>query len=167
MSREQTWTAQGVIDAVWLIANKDHVAIVERAYKFAAIAHKDEIRQSGEPYIMPHTSCGYLANLKMDPTTIASGFLHDIVEDTGVTLDDVQELFGDDVAMIVDGVTKLDENRSISLINNGWLKTTETTVSHTRTFRVMIVKLADRLHNMRTLQHLRPDKQRQVANAKP
>lgn len=165
MSRDQTWTAQGVIDAVSSYMNKDHVAIVERAYKFAAVAHKDQIRQSGEPYIMhPIQVAGILANLKMDPTTIASGFLHDIVEDTGVTLDDVRELFGDDVAMIVDGVTKLGKIKYKSNKQRLAENHRKLLLAMSKDIRVMIVKLADRLHNMRTLQHLRPDKQRRIAN---
>ncbi len=165
MSREQTWTAQGVIDAVSAYMNKDHVAIVKRAYKFAAVAHKDQVRQSGEPYIMhPIQVAGILANLKMDPTTIASGFLHDIVEDTGVTLDDVRELFGDDIAMIVDGVTKLGKIKYKSNKQRLAENHRKLLLAMSKDIRVMIVKLADRLHNMRTLQHLRPDKQRRIAN---
>lgn len=75
MSRDQTWTADDVINAVSAYMNKDHVAIVEKAYQFAAVAHRDQIRQSGEAYIMhPIQVAGILANLKMDPTTIAAGF---------------------------------------------------------------------------------------------
>ncbi|MFC6254570.1 RelA/SpoT family protein [Secundilactobacillus hailunensis] len=165
MSRDQTWTAQGVIDAVSAYMNKDHVAIVKRAYKFAAVAHKDQVRQSGEPYIMhPIQVAGILANLKMDPTTIASGFLHDVVEDTGVTLDDVRELFGDDIAMIVDGVTKLGKIKYKSNKQRLAENHRKLLLAMSKDIRVMIVKLADRLHNMRTLQHLRPDKQRRIAN---
>lgn len=165
MSRDQTWTAEGVIDAVSSYMNKDHVAIVERAYRFASIAHRDQRRQSGEAYIMhPIQVAGILANLKMDPTTVASGFLHDIVEDTGVTLDDVRELFGPDIAMIVDGVTKLGKIKYKSNKQRLAENHRKLLLAMSKDIRVMIVKLADRLHNMRTLQHLRPDKQRRIAN---
>ncbi|KZL42654.1 RelA/SpoT family protein [Secundilactobacillus collinoides] len=165
MPKEQTWTADSVIAAVSSYMNKDHVAIVERAYRFAAVAHRDQQRQSGEAYIMhPIQVAGILANLKMGPTTVASGFLHDIVEDTGVTLDDVRELFGDDIAMIVDGVTKLGKIKYKSNKERLAENHRKLLLAMSKDIRVMIVKLADRLHNMRTLQHLRPDKQRRIAN---
>jgi len=107
MPKQPTWTAQDVLTAVQKYMNADHVALVKRACDFATYVHQDQIRQSGEPYIMhPIQVAGILADLKMDPETVASGFLHDVVEDTGVTLGDVEELFGHDVAVIVDGVTE-------------------------------------------------------------
>lgn len=165
MTKERVWTAEEVIARVGKYMNAQHVEMVVKACHFATVAHRDQTRQSGEPYIMhPIQVAGILADLNMDPETVSAGFLHDIVEDTGVTLGDVRELFGDDVALIVDGVTKLGKikyksNREQLAENHRKLL-----LAMSKDIRVMIVKLADRLHNMRTLQHLRPDKQRRIAN---
>ncbi|MBO2725523.1 RelA/SpoT family protein [Lactiplantibacillus plantarum] len=165
MPKQPTWTAQDVLDMVQKYMNSDHVALVKRACDFATYVHKDQYRQSGEPYIMhPIQVAGILAELKMDPETVASGFLHDVVEDTGVTLGDVEELFGHDVAVIVDGVTKLGKIRYKSNKEQLAENHRKLLLAMSKDIRVMIVKLADRLHNMRTLQHLRPDKQRRIAN---
>ena len=92
--------------------NADHVAFVQKACDFSTYVHKDQYRQSGEPYIMhPIQVAGILADLKMDPATICAGFLHDTVEDTLITLGDIEELFGHDVAVIVDGVSKISKIR--------------------------------------------------------
>lgn len=165
MTKERVWTAEDVITRVGQYMNAQHVEMVVKACQFATVAHQDQFRQSGEPYIMhPIQVAGILADLNMDPETVSAGFLHDIVEDTGVTLGDVRELFGNDVALIVDGVTKLGKikyksNREQLAENHRKLL-----LAMSKDIRVMIVKLADRLHNMRTLQHLRPDKQRRIAN---
>lgn len=165
MTKERIWTAKEVIARVSKYMNAEHVEMVVKACHFATVAHQNQTRQSGEPYIMhPIQVAGILADLNMDPETVSAGFLHDIVEDTGVTLSDVRELFGDDVALIVDGVTKLGKikyksNREQLAENHRKLL-----LAMSKDIRVMIVKLADRLHNMRTLEHLRPDKQRRIAN---
>lgn len=165
MTKERVWTADEVIARVGKYMNAQHVEMVVKACHFATVAHQDQHRQSGEPYIMhPIQVAGILADLNMDPETVSAGFLHDIVEDTGATLGDVRELFGDDVALIVDGVTKLGKikyksNREQLAENHRKLL-----LAMSKDIRVMIVKLADRLHNMRTLEHLRPDKQRRIAN---
>ncbi|GAK47457.1 GTP pyrophosphokinase [Secundilactobacillus oryzae JCM 18671] len=163
--KEELWTAESVLAAVSEYMNKDHVELVKKACRFASIAHQDQFRQSGEAYIVhPIQVAGILANLRMDPETVSAGFLHDVVEDTGATIEDLRELFGDDIALIVDGVTKLGKikyksNREQLAENHRKLL-----LAMSKDIRVMIVKLADRLHNMRTLVHLRPDKQRRIAN---
>ncbi|GKT03290.1 RelA/SpoT family protein [Furfurilactobacillus sp. WILCCON 0119] len=165
MSKEHIWTAEEVMTQVGTYMNDDHVAEVREAYDFAARVHADQQRQSGEAYIMhPIQVAAILADLKMDPATVEAGFLHDVVEDTVATLDDLRELFGNDVAEIVDGVTKIGKikyrsNREQLAENHRKLL-----LAMSHDIRVIIVKLADRLHNMRTLQHLRPDKQRRIAN---
>ena len=165
MAKETIWTADDVFQMVEQYMNEDHVALVKKAYTFAAYVHKEQKRQSGEPYIIhPIQVAGILANLKMDPATVCAGFLHDVVEDTNVTLGDVAELFGHDVEVIVDGVTKLSKIRYKSHQEQLAENHRKLLLAMSKDLRVIIVKLADRLHNMRTLNHLRPDKQRRIAN---
>ncbi|PWG00754.1 RelA/SpoT family protein [Levilactobacillus bambusae] len=165
MPKERIWTAQDVFDACAEYMNIEHVMMVKKAYQLAATAHQDQTRVSGEPYIMhPTQVAGILASLRMDPESVSAGFLHDVVEDTGITLGDVRELFGDDVALIVDGVTKLGKIRYKSNKEQLAENHRKLLLAMSKDIRVMIVKLADRLHNMRTLQHLKPEKQRRIAN---
>lgn len=165
MPKEREFTADDVFAICHEYMNDDHLALVKKAYEFAAYVHKDQRRQSGEPYIMhPIQVAGILSELKMDPETVASGFLHDVVEDTNVTLGDVEEVFGHDVAVIVDGVTKLGKIKYLSHQEQLAENHRKMLLAMAKDLRVIMVKLADRLHNMRTLQHLRPDKQRRIAN---
>lgn len=165
MSQTKELTHEDVKHMVEGYMNAEHVALVERAYHFAAVAHHDQKRQSGEPYIIhPIQVAGILAELHMDPETVCAGYIHDIVEDTGATLADIKEIFGPTIAMIVDGDTKISKIHYKS--NKEQMAEThrKLLLAMSKDIRVMIVKLADRLHNMRTLQHLRPDKQRRIAN---
>ncbi len=131
---------------------------VQRAYEIAEAAHDGQRRRSGDPYIThPLAVTTILAELGMDTTTLVAALLHDTVEDTSTTLDGVREEFGEDVAHLVDGVTKLDK------VKYGESAEAETirkmVVAMARDPRVLVIKLADRLHNMRTLRFLSPDKQ--------
>lgn len=165
MKQETVWDAQDVVDMCREYMNDDHVAFVQRACDFATYVHREQRRQSGEPYIIhPIQVAGILANLHMDPETVAAGYLHDVVEDTPVTLGDVGELFGHDVEVIVDGVTKLSKIQYKSHEERLAANHRKLLLAMAQDLRVIIVKLADRLHNMRTLVHLRPDKQRRIAN---
>ncbi|MCP0887811.1 bifunctional (p)ppGpp synthetase/guanosine-3',5'-bis(diphosphate) 3'-pyrophosphohydrolase [Ligilactobacillus sp. WILCCON 0076] len=165
MEKEVIWTADDVIKMCKEYMNEEHVKFVQKAYDFAAYVHKEQSRQSGEPYIIhPIQVAGILADLKMDPATVSAGFLHDVVEDTKVTLGDVDELFGKEVEVIVDGVTKLSKIRYKSHQEQLAENHRKLLLAMSKDLRVIIVKLADRLHNMRTLSHLRPDKQRRIAN---
>ena len=165
MSKEKELTHEDVQKMVSSYMNEEHVALVEKAYHFAEVAHHDQRRKSGEPYIIhPIQVAGILANLHMDPETVCAGYLHDIVEDTGATLDDIKELFGPTIAMIVDGDTKLGKIRYKSNKEQMAATHRKLLLAMSKDIRVMIVKLADRLHNMRTLKHLRPDKQRRISN---
>ncbi|WP_412990225.1 RelA/SpoT family protein [Pediococcus siamensis] len=165
MSQEPVLSAQDVLNMCRKYMNADHVAIVQKACDFATYVHKDQYRQSGEPYIMhPIQVAGILAELHMDPATVCAGFLHDTVEDTLITLGDIQELFGNDVAVIVDGVSKISKIRYKSNQEQLAENHRKLLLAMSKDIRVIIVKLADRLHNMRTLEHLRPDKQRRIAN---
>ena len=145
--------------------NAEHVAIVQKACDFATYVHREQFRKSGEPYIVHQIQvAAILAELKMDPETVSAGFLHDVVEDTPVILADIGELFGKDIEVIVDGVTKLSKIRYKSHREQLAENHRKLLLAMSKDLRVIIVKLADRLHNMRTLKHLRPDKQRRIAN---
>ncbi len=136
--------------------------VVERAYVMAAYWHADQVRRSGEPYIThPLAVATILAELGMTPTTLAAALLHDTVEDTGYELEKLREDFGDEVARLVDGVTKLDK------VQYGDASAAETVrkmvVAMARDIRVLVIKLADRLHNMRTIAWLPEKKQQKKA----
>ncbi len=143
----------------------DDISLIEKAYKTAFDAHKDQVRKSGEPYII-HPLCVAiaLADLEMDKETIAAGILHDVVEDTIMTDEDLAREFGDDVASLVDGVTKLSKLQ----FNGDRLEMQAENLrkmflAMARDIRVILIKLADRLHNMRTLSHMPPEKQQYIA----
>lgn len=164
MPKKPLLTGPGVIKLVSTYMTQEHVSFVERAYEYAKAAHSGQVRQSGEPYIIhPIQVAGILAGLRMDPHTVATGFLHDVVEDTPVTLEDLKKEFGPDVAMLVDGVTKLGKIHYKSHEEQLAENHRKMLLAMAQDLRVIMVKLADRLHNMRTLKHLREDKQRRIA----
>lgn len=139
---------------------------IERAYRFAAELHGSQRRASGEPYIShPLAVAGILAGKKLDPATIKTALLHDTVEDTAATLSDVSGQFGDEVAGLVDGVTKLSKLELQPDQSKQAENFRKLVVAMSRDIRVLVVKLADRLHNMRTLGYVRsPDKRARIAN---
>ncbi len=161
---------QDLISHVQKYHPSDDISLIEKAYKTAAEAHKDQVRKSGEPYII-HPLCVaiILADLELDKETIAAGLLHDVVEDTIMTTEEIEKEFGPDVALLVDGVTKL-ENIPLS-------SGTETDarlemqaenlrkmlLAMAKDIRVILIKLADRLHNMRTLKYKSPESQKRIA----
>ncbi|GAA0334315.1 GTP diphosphokinase [Bacillus carboniphilus] len=165
MANDQVLTPDQVFDRARKYLNEEHVSLVEKAYKFAENAHREQYRKSGEPYIIhPIQVAGILADLEMDPSTVAAGFLHDVVEDTDVTLDELREAFNDEVAMLVDGVTKLGKIKYKSQEEQQAENHRKMFVAMAQDIRVILIKLADRLHNMRTLKHLPLEKQRRIAN---
>ena len=147
----------------------DDISMIERAYQIAKEAHKDQKRKSGEPYII-HPLCVaiILADLELDKETIAAGILHDVVEDTVMTLDDMTREFGAEVALLVDGVTKLTQlSWSKDKVEIQAENLRKMFLAMAKDIRVILIKLADRLHNMRTLQFQSPAKQKEKAsNAK-
>ena len=134
------------------------------AYQLAETAHNGQTRSSGEPYIIhPLAVADILLDLGMDTDTICVGLLHDVVEDTDYTLDDIRKKFGQDVAILVDGVTKLNKIPIFDKEQQQASNVRKILLAMSHDIRVMIIKLADRLHNMRTLHFLPPEKQRRIA----
>ncbi len=163
---------KGLISRVRKYHPSDDITLIEKAYQEAAEAHKDQLRKSGEPYII-HPLCVaiILADLEMDKETIAAGLLHDVVEDTILTKEEIEADFGADVALLVDGVTKLtalqlstdNSNKTQEQIDMQAQNLRKMFLAMAKDIRVILIKLADRLHNMRTLAHMPPEKQQRIA----
>jgi GTP pyrophosphokinase len=159
-------TVNPVLDPLFRIVRQTHpkadLRLLERAYDVAELHHRGQLRKSGDPYIThPLAVTSILAELGMTPPTLCASLLHDTVEDTDYTLAQLREDFGDEVAALVDGVTKLDK------VKYGESAQAETVrkmvVAMARDIRVLVIKLADRLHNMRTIRYLLQEKQEQKA----
>ena len=144
--------------------NEDQLDFVRKAYILAADAHKEQRRKSGEPYIIhPIGVASILASLQMDEYTLAAAFLHDVVEDTEYTYDDVRNIFGSVVANLVDGVTKLGKIAYISKEDRQIENYRKMFLAMARDIRVVLIKLADRLHNMRTMKYMPAHKQQSIS----
>ena len=171
-----TVESKPLIDRVSAYLPQDAAELVEQAYVFADQCHQGQMRVSGEPYIAhPLETALFLANLHLDPHTIVAALLHDVVEDCGVTLEELDSKFGTEVANLVDGVTKLTRMDARFLeASPDWNLSEEQDhlyaeslrkmlVAMAEDIRVVLIKLADRLHNMRTLDALAPEKRRRIA----
>jgi GTP pyrophosphokinase len=140
------------------------VQLVRRAYVFSAAAHRGQTRRNGEPYLIHPLEVSYIvAQLRLDQASVCAALLHDTVEDTVATTEQIQEQFGDDVAFLVDGVTKLEKFNFTSAEEAQAENFRKMLIAMSRDLRVVLLKLADRLHNMRTLGFLREEKQKRIA----
>ena len=139
-------------------------ALIDRAYSYSRQMHDGQMRKSGDPYfIHPASVASIIAEMQLDSSSVAAALLHDVVEDTDVTEADIEHLFGTEVAFLVDGVTKLGKINFISKEDRQAESFRKMLVAMARDIRVLLVKLADRLDNMRTLQHMKPDSQERIA----
>ena len=142
----------------------EDLSLLRRAYEFTAIQHKDQKRLSGEPYIIhPLEVVFILARMKMDPICLVAGMLHDVIEDTHTTTELIRQDFGAEVARIVEGVTKISRIRFLSPEEQQAENFRKMVLAMVDDIRVVLVKLADRLHNMRTLEFLPPDRRERMA----
>src|ERR1700758_3663962 len=142
----------------------DDPEIIRKAWEFCLEHHKGRLRASGEPYVLhPRAVALVLAEMKLDSTAIAAGLLHDAVEDTPVTTADITAMFGEQVAHIVEGVTKIDKIQFANREDRQAENVRKMLLAMVSDVRVVLIKLADRLHNMRTLEHLAADRQQAIS----
>jgi GTP pyrophosphokinase len=153
-----------ILDKVQSYLSPDEIGMIEKAYIFSASVHQGQIRLSGEPYLThPMEVCGILADMKLDAAALATGLLHDTVEDTLTTLEQIEEGFGKDVAFLVDGLTKISK---ITLGNQEERQAEnfrKMILAMSTDIRILLVRLADRIHNMRTLEFQNQDRQLYIA----
>jgi len=142
----------------------EDVALIRKAWEFCVQHHQGQTRASGEPYVIhPLEVAEVLAEMKLDSTAIAAGLLHDAVEDTPATSEQIEADFGDQVAHIVEGVTKIDKIQFANREDRQAENVRKMLLAMVTDVRVVLIKLADRLHNMRTLEHLQPDRREAIA----
>jgi GTP pyrophosphokinase len=164
ISEKPLKTLEDLLERVRQYYPNGDLAVIEKAYRFSEKAHTGQIRRSGEPYIFhPLSVAGILADLKLDLASVATGLLHDVVEDTAITLDDIKNEFGELIAQLVDGVTKISKMSFRNTHEKQGENIRKMIVAMGKDVRVLMVKLADRLHNMRTLNHMPYEKQAMIA----
>ncbi len=164
MQRRRIVRISDILDQIQSYLPGANTYLVEKAYVFAAKAHAGQIRKSGEPYLSHPLAVAYiLAQMKLDIPTIAAGLLHDTVEDSDLTIEDIEKHFGEDVALIVDGVTKLSALPITDRLHKQAENFRKMFLAMAKDLRVILVKLADRLHNMRTLEFQPPHKRKKIS----
>ena len=157
-------TIKFLMDTVESYQPNADLGLIERAYLVAKEGHAGQTRASGEPYINhPLNVAGILAELQLDDTTIAAALLHDVVEDTLFTLDEIEDMFGSEIALLIDGVTKIGKIYFKSKEQQQIEAYRKLIIATAKDLRVIMIKLADRLHNMRTLKFMREDKRKRIA----
>ncbi len=157
-------TINQIIENVKKYNSNANVDVILHAYQYAAKAHEGQKRVSGEPYIVhPLEVANILTRLHMDEVSIVASLLHDVVEDTEITTEDIKKAFGEEVVLLVDGVTKLSRIEFTSKEEQQAESFRKMFLAMAKDIRVILIKLADRLHNMRTLSHLSPAKQKEIA----
>src|ERR1700722_9889892 len=156
-----------ILDRVSAYHPAPDLDVIKKAYVYSAKVHQGQVRMSGEPYLIhPLEVAGILAELKLDEASIVTGLLHDTIEDTLATPAELRELFGEEVEELVDGVTKLSQFSATATVSQEEKQAEnfrKMIVAMARDIRVILVKLADRTHNMRTLEHMAPEKQQRIA----
>src|SRR5215471_887716 len=155
---------QEVLSKVQSYRSNDDLSLLTKAYEFCAAEHKAQTRLSGEPYVShPLEVANVLADMKLDVVCLAGGMLHDVVEDTPTTIERLRQEFGAEVAHIVEGLTKIRRIEFVSPEERQAENLRKMVLAMVDDIRVVMVKLADRLHNMRTLEHLPPQKRERIA----
>src|SRR5256712_4748443 len=155
---------ENLLEKVRRYSSDADVELLRRAYVFSALEHKGQVRHSGEPYLVhPLEVADFLADMKLDVVAVAAGLLHDVVEDTLTTPERIAELFGPEIAHVVEGVTKIGAIPFSSSEERQAENFRKMLLAMVDDIRVILVKLADRLHNMRTLQHLPEERRVKIA----
>ena len=165
MSKKGISTEKELFDQIeTYITNPDSIALIRKAYDYAYDKHKDQKRSSGEPYFVHVLNVAYeLAKLEVDPNTIAAGLLHDVIEDCDVTKEEFIAEFGEEIYEIVEAVTKISNLKFTDEKEYQAVNHRKILIAMAKDVRVIMVKLVDRLHNMRTLEYLAPEKQKRIA----
>src|ERR1051325_1467744 len=155
---------EDVIDTVQENRPGADIDLIRRAYLFSALHHRGQTRASGEPYLIhPLEVSNILAGMRLDETSVSTGLLHDVVEDTLVDLDTIKSYFGEVVAQLVDGLTKIAHISDLSREKQQAENVRKMVLAMTTDVRIVLIKLADRLHNMRTMQYLKSDKRERIS----
>src|SRR3954470_21257797 len=140
------------------------VDLIRKAYRYSELAHDGQMRKSGDPYfIHPASVAGIITELRLDTASVCAGLLHDVVEDTLTTTKDIEREFGGEIASLVDGVTKLGKINFTSKEDRQAENFRKMVVAMARDIRVLLIKLCDRVDNMRTLEHMKPEAQERIA----